>query len=80
MSQAAYCRQHGLNQNSFSYHKRKQPTELAVVKPSGFIRLPLPQVVAVDEALMLHLANGMRLSGIGSGNIALVKQLAQVLS
>lgn len=78
LSQAAYCRQHGLSQNNFSYHKRKgeQPTELVPIKSSGFIRLPLPQVLPADEPLTLHLPNGMLVSGIAPGNIALVKHLA----
>ena len=74
LSQAAYCRQNGLNQNSFSYHKRKQSTELVPVKSSGFINLPLPQALPVEESLILNLTNGMQLSGIAPGNVALGKQ------
>ncbi len=83
LSQAAYCRHHRLNQNSFSYHKRKQSTNLVPVEPSGFIHFPLPQArpvfEPVVEPLTLHLTNGMRLSGIAPNNIALVQQLTRAL-
>lgn len=82
LSQAEYCRQQKLDQNSFSYHKLKQLKliEQLPVKSSGFIRLPLPQASLVDTPLTLHFSNGMKLSGIDHANLATVKLLAQVLS
>ena len=82
LSQASYCRKHGLNQNSLSYHKLKKsvPTKKIAVKTSNFIRFPLPQALIVDKSLTLHLTNGMTLSGIDSNNISTVKHLALALS
>jgi len=50
------------------------------VETSGFLNLPLPQVLPVNESLTLNLTNGMMLSGITSDNVTLVKQLALALS
>jgi len=61
LSQAAYCRQHELDQNSLSYHKRKQETDLVSVSASGFINVSLPQTYAVHESLTLHFNNGLYL-------------------
>ncbi len=84
LSQASYCRKHGLNQNSLSYHKLKHqqpaPTKKIAVTTSSFISMPLSQALPIDKPLTLHLTNGMTLSGIISNNIAVVKQLALVLS
>lgn len=80
LSQAAYCRHNGLDQNSFSYQKRKKSMALVPVESSGFLNLSLPQRLPVNESLTLNLTNGMMLSGITSANVALVKQLALELS
>jgi hypothetical protein len=81
-SQASYCRKHGLNQNSLSFHKLKQSKQLKTVatKTSGFISLPLPQVMTIEEPITLHFTNGLKLSGIAHSNIALVKLLTQALA
>ena len=82
LSQAKYCRQHGLKANRFSYHKLKFKAKPAQTSSSGFIKIPVAQV-AVKETLApltLHFTNGLSLSGIEGNNIALVKQLAAVLS
>lgn len=82
LSQAKYCRQHGLKTNRFSYHKLKFKAKPAQTSSSGFIKIPVAQV-AVKETLApltLHFTNGLSLSGIEGNNIALVKQLAAVLS
>jgi hypothetical protein len=80
LTQAAYCRHHGLSQDNFGYHKRKKSVALVPVKSSGFINLSLPQVNPVDKPLTLHLSNGMLLSGITPDNINLIKQLTGALS
>jgi len=81
LSQASYCRKHGLNQNSLSYYKLKQPksSKTDLTKTSGFISLPLPQVMSIEDPITLHLTNGLKLSGIAHSNIALVKLLTQAL-
>ena len=81
LSQAEYCRLNGLKQNSFSYHKLKQSKSTKTIseRSTGFISLPLPPALSIDEPLTLRLTNGMILSGIDRSNIVTVKQLAQVL-
>ncbi len=90
ISQAAYCRQHDLKHKSFSYYKRKfsetvsdkrklSPTS-KISQPPAFIQVALPQQPSIVEPLIVELSNGIRLSGIASSNISLVKQLSEVLS
>jgi hypothetical protein len=82
VSQAKYCKQHGLKANRFSYQKLKFKVKPAQTSSSGFIKIPVAQV-AVKETrtpLTLHFASGLSLSGIEANNIGLVKQLAAVLS
>ena len=82
LSQAKYCKQHGLKVNRFSYHKLKLKTKSAQTSSTSFIKIPVAQA-AVKETqapLTLHFASGLSLSGIEGNNIALVKQLAAVLS
>jgi hypothetical protein len=81
LSQASYCRKHSLNQNSLSYYKLKQPKSVKtdITQTSGFISLPLPQVMTIEDPITLHLTNGLKLSGIAHSNIALVKLLTQAL-
>jgi hypothetical protein len=81
LSQADYCRQHGLCQNSFSYHKLKNSTGLMPTKSesAGFVRVQVIPQPQYHEPLTLHFANGTRLTGIAE-NIEMIKQLAMVLS
>jgi hypothetical protein len=84
VSQAKYCKQHGLKANRFSYHKLKFKfkDKPAQISSSAFIKIPIAQV-AVKETqapLTLNFASGLSLSGIEANNIGLVKQLAAVLS
>ncbi len=81
LSQADYCRQHGLCQNSFSYHKLKNSTELMPTKSesAGFVRVQVIPQPQYHEPLTLHFANGTGLTGIAE-NIEMIKQLAMVLS
>jgi hypothetical protein len=80
-NQADYCRQHGLCQNSFSYHKLKNSTGLMPTKSesAGFVRVQVIPQPQYHEPLTLHFANGTRLTGIAE-NIEMIKQLAMVLS
>lgn len=84
MTQLAYCRQHQLCPHKFAYYKRTLTTS-AQSKPdipasSGFVSVQVLPQVSQPEALTLHFNSGIRLSGIGTDNLGLVKQLAQVLS
>ena len=82
LSQANYCRQHGLCQNSFSYHKLKSSTGLMLTKgdSAGFMRVQVRPQPQYHEPLTLHFANGARLTGIAENNMEMIKQLAVALS
>lgn len=82
LSQADYCRQHGLCQNSFSYHKLKSSTGLMPTKgeSAGFVHVQVIPQPEYHESLTLHFANGARLTGIADNNMEMIKQLAVVLS
>lgn len=83
-TQARYCRDHELDQNSFSYHKNKQPikmTEEGAQKiahiQKGFISVPVPAVQPKSDELILHLRDGHHLTGISQENIELVAVLLE---
>jgi hypothetical protein len=82
LSQADYCRQHGLCQHSFSYHKLKSSTGLMPTKgeSAGFVRVQVIPQPQYHEPLTLHFANGTRLTGIAENNMEMIKQLAVALS
>ena len=82
LSQAAYCRQHELCPNGFSYYKRKYSTGLVPVKhkPAGFVSVQILPEPQHHDPLSLHFTNGVRLIGITASNVSVVKQLAEMLS
>lgn len=83
ITQLAYCHQHQLCPHKFGYYKRTQTT--AAESPSsksvssGFVRAQVLCEPQHHEPLTLHFANGIHLSGVSANNIAVVKQLAEVL-
>lgn len=84
LTQAHYCRDHELDQNSFSYHKNKQkikvPEEgVEKITPiqKGFIRVPIPLMQPNSNGLILHLSGGHQLTGISQENLALVAELLE---
>jgi hypothetical protein len=82
LRQADYCRQHGLCQHSFSYHKLKSSTGLMPTKSesAGFVRVQVIPQPQYHEPLTLHFANGVGLIGIAENNMEMIKQLAVALS
>jgi len=84
LSQAGYCRHHELTAHQFSYWKCKSLTMSETVGPklaSGFTRV---QVVAKplatsDQKLSLFFRGGIQVTGITPDNMALLKQLIEVL-
>ena len=84
LSQAAYCREHQLDQSQLSYFKRKFAGTLMPGKPkvksSGFVSVQVTPQVQPIEPLTLHFANGAHLSGITAANVTVVKQLARALA
>lgn len=78
-SQAAYCRQHDLCPQKFSYWKRK-----STVKPtvsSGFARIRLDEAPAAGPGtgLSLRFNDGTRLEGIMQGNMPCLQPLLELL-
>jgi hypothetical protein len=84
LSQAAYCREHQLDESQLSYYKRKFAGTLVASKKqektSGFVSVQLTSEVQPAEPLTLHFANGAHLSGITAANVTVVKQLARALA
>ena len=84
LSQSDYCKEHDVKPHSLSYHKCKQErnqasTQLATPSATGFLQVAVPPVVTLPEPLTLHFSNGLQLTGLTANNLALVKQLAEVL-
>jgi hypothetical protein len=84
LSQAAYCREHQLDESQLSYYKRKFAGTLVSSKPqvqsSGFVNVQVAPEAQPVETLTLHFANGAHLSGITAANVATVEQLARALA
>ena len=81
LNQAQYCKQHNLKESAFSYHKCKQSkANTAPIKATTFIKLPVPELLPVQEPLTLHFKSNLSLSGITLNNINLVTRLAEALS
>ena len=80
LSQAAYCREHQLNQDNFGYHKRKQLSKVISSQNNGFVSVHLAQNVQSIDSLTLHFVNGTHLSGITSQNVTVVKQLMEAFA
>jgi hypothetical protein len=84
LSQAAYCREHQLDESQLSYYKRKFADTLLPSKPQpqsgGFISVQVTPELQPVEPLTLHFANGAHLSGITAANVSVVKQLARALA
>jgi hypothetical protein len=84
LSQASYCRQQGLRTHQFSYWKRKFLADREPVDPepkAGFARVQVAAHVAtsVSPGLSLCFRDGTQLTGIAQNNMALIKQLIEVL-
>jgi hypothetical protein len=86
LSQASYCRQQSLVKHKFRYWKRKfltdhEPTELEPKAKAGFTRVQVAAHVAapVPPGLSLYFRDGTQLTGIAQHNLALIKQLIEVL-
>ena len=85
LSQAAYCRQHDLCQQKFSYHKRKAITvddKVNIVPSPGFARVQVDSSIAAGSStgLSLRLIDGACIEGISEHNLILLKPLLAALS
>jgi hypothetical protein len=81
-SQAEYCRKNNLKEHDFSYQKCKRLNKAAPKSntSTGFIKVQLPSNKIEPAALTLRFNNAVSLSGITENNLALVKQLAELLA
>ena len=85
LSQAAYCRQHDLCQQKFSYHKRRTVTvddKVNRVPSPGFARVQVDSFIAANSStgLSLRLIDGTCIDGISEHNLILLKPLLAALS
>lgn len=78
LSQAAYCRQTNIDEQQFSYWKRKlnktlrsqsQPRQVA------FSQVKIQPPVQAAVGLSLQLPNGFRLDGINQDNMKIINEL-----
>ena len=83
LSQAAYCRRHGLCPQKLSYRKRQAGFGAENLDtPAGFSRVQVdmsipPSVSGIGLSLQFH--DGIRLEGIAESNLILVQSLLAVL-
>jgi len=76
LSQSAYCQNHNLPIHRFGYWKRKLETEQALIPINGFVQV---HPIAESPALSILLPNQIRIDGITSENLNLLKQLTGLL-
>ena len=79
LSMSAYCRQHTLVTHQLSYYKRKFEKPSTAMSVPGFAQVSVLSPRSGD-GLVVHLANGLSISGIDQQNLALVVSLARTLS
>jgi len=82
LSQAAYCRQHGLCEQKFSYRKRQSSFGKEKALPStGFSRVQVDTPVHPSSTMGLSIRfnSGIRIEGITDSNLTLVQSLLVVL-
>ena len=82
LSQAAYCQKHELQIHRFGYWKRKLiPVDEVSTETQGFVQLipASPHPKPLNSSLTLQLPNQLRIEGITTENLHLVKQLAGLL-
>jgi hypothetical protein len=83
LSQAAYCRQHDLCEQKFSYRKRQSSfAKPAVNLSAGFVQVQVDgfdQSSASDIGLSIRFNDDIRIEGITENNLTLIPQLLTVL-
>jgi len=82
-SQSAYCRDKDLNYHRFTYWRRKLSGQVIQkrksVRHSAFVQVQSSTSFTTPD-LSLTFSNGMKLQGITSSNLPVVKQLLNLLS
>ncbi|WP_372882886.1 hypothetical protein [Psychromonas sp.] len=82
LTQADYCRMHGLRTNQFWYWKSKLQSQAPVTKQkitSGFAIAQFETVTATQQTLSVTLPDGTTLNDIDAANIKVAAQLLEVL-
>ena len=83
LSQTAYCRQHDLCQQKFSYRKRQSHfSKQAVNSSAGFVQVQVNTLVqssASDVGLSIRVNDDLCIEGITENNLVLIPQLLTVL-
>ncbi|WP_270670566.1 IS66 family insertion sequence element accessory protein TnpA [Aeromonas sp. QDB04] len=83
LSGHAFCKSQALVYHQFAYWRKKleQPLEQPVDSDSlpGFVRVAMPAPVGTEVGLTLTLPNGITLSGLHPGNIALLGAIMRQL-
>jgi len=82
LSQAAYCRQHDLCEQKFSYRKRQSSFGKEKTQSStGFLRVQVDTPVhsSSTRGLSIRFNSGIRIEGITDSNLTLVQSLFAVL-
>ncbi|NOQ77292.1 MAG: hypothetical protein GQ475_05815 [Methylococcaceae bacterium] len=83
LSQAAYCRQHDLCEQKFSYRKRQSTfAKKATTSSAGFTRVQVDSSIqssTSDVGLSIRFSNDIRIEGISESNLTLIPQLLTVL-
>lgn len=83
LSQAAYCRQHDLCEQKFSYRKRQSGfAKKPALSSTGFARVQVDnsiQLSASDIGLSIRFNHDICIEGITVNNLALIPQLLTLL-
>jgi len=85
LSQAAYCRQHDLCEQKFSYRKRQSgfaKVPVTVNSSTGFTHVHVDNSIpssASDTGLSIRFSSGICIDGITENNISIIPQLLTVL-
>lgn len=83
LSQAAYCRQHNLCEQKFSYRKRQSSLIKENANTStGFARVQVDNPIRVSASAMdlsIRFNNGICIEGITENNLNLVQPLLAIL-
>lgn len=87
LSQAAYCRQHDLCEQKFSYRKRQSSfakVPVTVNSSTGFAHVHVDSAIpssasASASGLSIRFSNGICIDGITENNLSIIPQLLVVL-
>jgi len=83
LSQAAYCREHKLCEQKFSYRKRQSDVaKKAASSSTGFTRVHVDKSIqspTSDKGLSIRFNNDICIEGITENNLTLIPQLLTLL-